>query len=303
MGYFYSFLLHIVALAFFSFLPALMPHSNKQNAADIEVSLIDFQEMNRTTTRKTSLSATSFQDTQQYSESRRRHKISNPKLSLLAGKRINDLITHRLQQSNSVNDGVNTWTDAKAYEGDGLTDFNGMSMREIQNIQTLHSFTNGAIWDSQYLQEYGITGQVFVQITLNRNGDLQDQNVRVQAKNRILKVISLRAIRQSIAKMRKENPPPLANQVIRFRFTWTDQTNCQTLAEIRNTHLSFCRKSMAQRKTFSTAEKTTTYLKALKYGFGAGEEIKKYKQQEMRKETQFNPFEQFERDPDWDLGG
>ncbi len=55
-------------------------------------------------------------------------------------------------------------------------------------------------------------------------------------------------------------------------------------------------------KYFSTGEKIGTYFGALNYGFGAVEEIEKYNREESRRGTQFDPFEEMRRDPDWNVG-
>jgi hypothetical protein len=86
------------------------------------------------------------------------------------------------------------------------------------------------------------------------------------------------------------------------QFAWTDLETCRSMKGSTKTSLSFCNYAEDKRKSFSGGEKAATYLGALKYGFDAVDEIKKYKREEMHRNSNFNPFEEFERDPDWNLG-
>jgi hypothetical protein len=90
--------------------------------------------------------------------------------------------------------------------------------------------------------------------------------------------------------------------VIQARFSWSGYRMCESLRGIRGRNLSFCHYAENKRKTFSAEERAVTYAKGiLQNGPWAYEEIQKYRREERRRRSQFDPFEEYRRDPDWGL--
>ncbi len=194
-----------------------------------------------------------------------------------------------------------SWTNSKQYLSNELTQFNDLDREEASFVTVLSQEIDEVIWDSPLLAEYGMSGEVFIQLIPSEKFQWNSDYVKVESSNRVLKVIGLRALRDSFKTV------PLAElkkmkKNLHFRFVWTDNTLCTERKSIQNNSLSFCRKSKSEKPTFSAGEKTAEYISSLQYGFGAIEEIKKYNRKQMRRETEFDPFQNFKNDPAWNWG-
>lgn len=180
--------------------------------------------------------------------------------------------------------------------------YGGLEMPEIRFVQSLWREIDKAIVNPPYLSEYGHFGKVYFVFDVSAEGQLVEESIRVKAESRVLKVIAARAIRKAVLNINGELPKPRKLTKIFSTFSWTDYQTCTHLRGTGKNTLSFCNYAEDKRKRFTAGEKVATYLGALKYGFDAVDEIKKYNREEMRRNTQFNPFGEFERDPDWNLG-
>lgn len=178
----------------------------------------------------------------------------------------------------------------------------GMSVGQIGSIQSLWSEVDKVIEHNPYLSEFGYTGTVSLRFELTNKGLIVDNSLRVDAKNPILKVIALRALRKALKNEKNELRLPPGNIVLTTQFTWSDYQTCRRLRGIYRKTLSFCNYAENKINDFTKSEKAMTYLKSLSYGFGAMEEIEKYHREEFRKKAKFDPFEQYRRDPDWTTG-
>ncbi len=186
---------------------------------------------------------------------------------------------------------------------DFMNPYNGLQMHEIRFVQSLWHEIDRSIVDSPYLSEYGHTGRVQLKFEIGMDGKLIESTLKANADDRVLKVIAARAVRKALMNERGQMVVLGERIAIETRFAWLDYRTCASLNGAAKTSLSFCRYAEDKRKSFSNGEKAQAYLSSLKYGFDAIDEIRKYKQEEMRRDTGFNPFQEFEKDRDWDLGG
>ncbi len=180
--------------------------------------------------------------------------------------------------------------------------YGGLEMPEIRYVQSLWHQIDKAIVNPSYLSEYGHFGKVHFTFDINPDGNLLENSIRVQADDRVLKVIAARAIRKAILNANGELQKPRQLTRISSTFTWSDYQTCANLRGSGKNSLSFCNYAEDKRKQFTTGEKVATYVGALRYGFDAVDAIQQYNREQMHLKTQFNPFAEFERDPDWDLG-
>ncbi len=187
-------------------------------------------------------------------------------------------------------------------EENPLDPYDGMEMPEIRFVTSLYREIDKSLVNSPFLSEYGHIGQVFLGFDVDPAGGLIESSLRAKADDPVLKVIAARAIRKALANQNGELVLPRKQIRILTQFTWSDYQTCSHLRGGHKNQLSFCNYAEDKRKNFSTGERTATYLGALRYGFDAVDEIKKYQREEMHRKTQFNPFEEYERDPDWNLG-
>ena len=193
----------------------------------------------------------------------------------------------------------NSWRHSFAYSSDILTDFEGLNSLRVRFIKSLWDEVDKSIIESPYLSEYGHVGVVFLQFEVTSSGELLEKTLQAQADDNILKVIAVRAVRKALKNEFNENIKPTENILINARFSWTDYQSCQNQKGIHKYYLSFCKYGEDKRKTFSAVEKGKTYLGALRYGFGAIEEIQKYSKEENHRKTHFDPFEELRRDSDY----
>jgi len=202
------------------------------------------------------------------------------------------------------NPGANQATDNSLDSSGGISfdPYGDLEMPEIRFVQSLWREIDKAIINPTYLSEYGHFGKVFFVFDVDPDGNLIESSIRVQAEDRVLKVIAARAIRKAVLNINGELPKPRHLTKISSTFVWSDYQTCKSHRGSGKNTLSFCNYAEDKRKRFTAGEKAATYVDALKYGFGAIEEIQKYNREEMRRNTQFNPFQEFERDPDWNLG-
>lgn len=185
--------------------------------------------------------------------------------------------------------------DASSPQGTGLP------TKQIVFIADLWRKINQSIEDNPFLSEYGHTGQIFYRFDVDSRGRLDGRSFRASGVDNVLKVIGARAIRKALKNEDGQIRAPDKGLRLNARFTWSDYGNCAQLQGIQKNFLSFCHYSVNKRKSFSATEKTATYLNALKYGPGVFEEIGKYQREKARRDTQFDPFESYRRDPDWSL--
>lgn len=178
----------------------------------------------------------------------------------------------------------------------------GLSMAQLGSIRSLWNEVDKAIVDNPYLSEFGYTGTVILKFELTPQGQIADRTLRVDARNPILKVLALRALRKALRNENNELRLPSENILLTAQFSWSSYENCRRLKGTFRKSLSFCKYAENKLKDFSTKEKSLTYLSSLRYGFGALEEIEKYNREESRRKTNFDPFEEYRRDPDWTTG-
>lgn len=240
----------------------------------------------------------------------------NPKL-LVAGSRSGGLRPNKLKLSlddiglrgsklrwgaNAEASEVNSsWAQAGNFQVDALTAFEGLDVEYVRFIRSLWAEVDKFVLESPYLSEYGHVGDVYLQFRLSKQGEIIESSFRGTSKDPVLKVLAVRALRKALKN---------ENQMIRFlseeilfnaRFSWADYQTCKSKKGTQKNNLSFCHYAEDKRKTFSTAEKTTAYLSALQYGPGVLEEIQKYNREEGHRKTEFDPFADLRRDPDWNL--
>ncbi|MGE0631282.1 MAG: hypothetical protein AB7O96_02665 [Pseudobdellovibrionaceae bacterium] len=195
------------------------------------------------------------------------------------------------------------WKQASAYFSDPFSDFDGMDSTKIRFIRALWRQIDNSIMESPYLSEYGHVGKVFFRFEVSEKGELIEKSFKASAPDRILKVIAARAIRKALKNENKELALPPEKMTIHAQFSWEDYEACRQQRGHHQNYLSFCKYGENKWKSFSASEKAKTYLNSLKYGLGAVEEIQKYNREQMRRESQFDPFQEYRRDPDYNLGG
>lgn len=183
-----------------------------------------------------------------------------------------------------------------------LDPFAGMPTGEIRFMKALWTEIDQSIADSPLLSEYNHTGAVQIRFRLDAFGKLVTGDLHACGEDPILKVLALRAIRRALKNENRRLDFSQSPGRLSARFSWADYAKCRRLRGVDRGGLSFCHYAENKRKDFSAGEKTATYLGALRYGFGAIEEIKKYRQEENRRRTEFDPFVELRRDPDWNIG-
>lgn len=197
---------------------------------------------------------------------------------------------------------TSAWLDKQSYQGDELSKFEGVSTKQSLFLKTVWTEINDFIPEHPFLTEYGIIGTVSLSFEVDENGFLIPDSLSAQTDQQILKVLAARSVRKSLKADNLDLVQPDKKTKLFARFEWTDQISCDQHQGINKNYLGFCRKSKGQRKTFTKTEKAAAYLSALQYGPEMFDVIKKYNQQENRKDTKFDPFEEIKRDPDWNLG-
>lgn len=191
------------------------------------------------------------------------------------------------------------WKESYFYLSDGMTDYNDLSTPEVHFLQSFWQQVDTNIENNPFLSEYGHVGTIFFQFNLNEKGELVNESLKVSSTDSVLKVIAIRAIRKALIEQKfslPEKPVTLG-----MKFTWDSYETCPTLKGIHSYYLSFCHYAEYKMNRFTGTERAQKYVSSLAYGFGAIDEIKKYNQEEYRRNTQFDPFEKYKRDPDWYL--
>ena len=178
----------------------------------------------------------------------------------------------------------------------------GLSMHQLGFVSSLWNEVDKAIVNSPYLSEYGHTGKVYLKFEVTPEGKIADSTLRVDAKDGVLKVIALRALRKALRNENKELRLPNQNIKLTAQFNWENYEICQRLKGTYRNSLNFCSYAENKLKNFTKKEKAMTYLSSLAYGFGALDEIEKYNREEMHSQNKFDPFEEYRRDPDWTTG-
>jgi hypothetical protein len=194
------------------------------------------------------------------------------------------------------------WKDTYAYDQIGLSDYEGLSAGQAGFIGALWNMINQYIEENPFLSEYNRAGRVFLRFEIDESGHLERRSFVASANDRVLKVIAARAVRRAIKNERGDITFTGERMVINARFVWTGYQACNNLRGFRGSYLSFCHYGENKAKTFTTAEKVGTYAGEIwNHGPWAYEEIQKYRAEERRRRSDFDPFEEYKRDPDWNL--
>lgn len=207
----------------------------------------------------------------------------------------------QVQENQLATEDKFNWRAKDHYEQNLLSASDGISQGQVKYLDQLWKEIDKSIWDSELLSEFNHTGQIFLNFKIDVNNNLIESSLRACGEDRILKVIATRALRKALADKNQWLINPEPNTEVFARFNWSNYTKCAELHGRQKNYLSFCHYAENKRKTFSAAEKATTYLESLNYGFGALEEIENYHKAEKRRRDRFDPFEDFERDPDANL--
>ena len=194
------------------------------------------------------------------------------------------------------------WTDSHTYDRVDTSANNGMTMEQIDFVRSLWRVIDQSISDNPFLSEYNHTGKVFFRFEVDKNGHLENRSFHASALDRVLKVIAARAVRTALRNETGDVHFAHQRMLINARFTWSSYGACETLRGYWGNFLSFCHYAENKRKSFSTGERISDYAGAIwQHGPWAGEEIKNYNREERRRNAEFDPFEDLERDPDWNL--
>jgi hypothetical protein len=192
------------------------------------------------------------------------------------------------------------WSDSSKYDEVQLSNGQGLSVEQANFVGALWRMIDQYIVENPFLSGYNHSGKAFFRFEVDESGRLL--SLQAAAADRVLKVIAARAIRRAIQNDTGDLRFPTEPMVIHARFSWTNYQACDGLRGHRNRYLSFCHYAEYKRKSFSAGEKAATWAGAIyNHGPWAYEEIKKYKREEFRRNTQYNPFEEYERDRDWNL--
>lgn len=236
---------------------------------------------------------------------------STQKLSHLSAKDLGlSSINTNLFKKSNVNSTVDQtsfslnqvdWKNPSNYLYDEFHSYEGLSMDKIRFEKSLWKEIDQSVLDSSFLSEYNHTGKIHLKFELDQSGKLIESSFRACGADNVLKVLAARAIRKALLNEHSEIYFPNENSKLFMQFTWADYETCKSTRGINKNFLSFCHYAENMRKDFSSTEKLTTILKSLQYGFGAIEEIQKYKKEEFRSDTQFDPFLELRHDPDWNI--
>lgn len=195
-----------------------------------------------------------------------------------------------------------SWGADDKYNEVNLLGGNNMPAEEIRFIGSLYQMIDQAIVDNPSLSEYNHTGHVFFRFEVDEEDHIDSRTFRASAKDRVLKVIAARAIRKAIRNETGDVQFLHKRMVVNARFVWTDRAACPSFQGINNNFMSFCHYAENKRKSFSTGEKVGTYAGAIwQNGPWAVEEIKKYNREQRHRQTDYDPFDDLKRDPDWNL--
>ena len=199
---------------------------------------------------------------------------------------------------------LSSWRDSSFYDGIGSPHSSqrpNLNVEQISFAQSLWRAVDRNIEENPFLSEYNHTGQAFFRFMVDE-GKLVPGSLHASASDRILKVIAARALRSALDRDNEDVRWTTGSLWINARFSWSDYGACERLRGVDGNNLSFCHYAENKRKSFSVGEKTTTWLGALyQHGPWAYEDIQHYRRQERRRKSKFNPFEQYELDPDWNL--
>lgn len=167
---------------------------------------------------------------------------------------------------------------------------------------SLWAAINRELKDDPLLSEYNQTGEIFISFALTKDGDLRPSSLRVNAPNPILKVRSMRALRRGIKNLSK-HAPEISKEEIWFsaRFRFVDRHFCRSTKRVNGHFLSFCRHAVASRPDFSRGGRVARLAVMVTQPADVLEEYKKYKEQNWRYDSGFDPFESERRDPDYHL--
>ncbi|MBC7741036.1 MAG: hypothetical protein H7061_02485 [Bdellovibrionaceae bacterium] len=181
--------------------------------------------------------------------------------------------------------------------------YQGMDMSKIRFIKSLWHEIDQSIVESKYLSEYGHVGQVRLTFEVGPDGHLVENYFRAQASDPILKVVAARAVRKALKNENENLVLPKETTKVVAQFNWAGYATCERRKGTEQNFLSFCKYGENKIKNFTSGERSETYLKAIAtHGPWAIEEIQNYRREEDHRKTQFDPFEEMRRDPDYDLG-
>ncbi len=193
-----------------------------------------------------------------------------------------------------------TWTDSRAYDQGELSSAEGLSAAQSKFIKSIWRMIDQYIEENPFLSEYNHTGKVFLRFEVDEKGRLL--SLQASAMDRVLKVIATRAVRKALRNETGDVHFPDRRMALHARFSWAGYQACNSLRGHQASFLSFCHYAENKRKSFSSGEKTAVWTGAIiNHGPWAYEEIKKYRREESRRKSQFNPFRKYELDPDWNL--
>jgi hypothetical protein len=194
------------------------------------------------------------------------------------------------------------WSNDDKYNEVNLFSGSKMAADEIRFISSLYQMIDQAIVDNPALSEYNHTGHVFFRFEVDEEDHIDPRTFRASAKDRVLKVIAARAIRTAMRNETGDVHFIHKRVVLNARFSWASHEACNSLQGINDDFMSFCHYAENKRKTFSTGERIGTVAGAIwQNGPWAVEEIKKYNREQRHRETEYDPFDDLKRDPDWDL--
>lgn len=181
-------------------------------------------------------------------------------------------------------------------------DFSSGSRKEQDFYSKLWAAVDNNLKEDPLLSEYNHTGVIFVFFELTASGNFIPQNLKVSAEDAILKVRSMRAIRQGLKNL---HPADLPQKTVpcNMRFSWIDRTACHRQGKINKEFLSFCRHAVNNTRDHSTIGRAAalagTFIKNGPFGFA--ENYQQYKQENWRHDSRFDPFESEKNDPDFQL--
>ena len=155
------------------------------------------------------------------------------------------------------------------------------------------------------LAQYNHFGTVYVQFALSAKGELLEQDLRVKAEDRILKVHVMRALRKAVTRglVAEQNNPTGRSILFQSKFDFLQDSP----------QINFAKQKAFGRPVFIFKRATTEKPISNDLGdhlmnggidydvFAAAERWQKYNHKKMQRETGFDPFQSYKEDPDYNL--
>lgn len=194
-----------------------------------------------------------------------------------------------------------TWADPETFRLNEMQKYSGLTTSDARFNTVLWRQIDQSIFNSPHLSEYGHVGVVYFQFSIEAGTHLT--GIKARAKDKVLKVLAARAIRKALKNETGELPALEKAKDFNAQFVWAAAKDCESQRGWIGNNLSFCHVAEDKRRKYTAGQKIGNAIGAImQHGPWGIEEIQKYRKEEIRHKSNFDPFEEMQHDPDWNLG-